>query len=269
MPDHQHMPDTNRLSIVAAAILLAYSLTPFVNVQKTELTLRLPFIILNYTLDINTLVSLFVAAMAGVGSVWLLKGHPHCQGNPFRHSILPALTAWTIGIPLSNMVIGPQWWAVFGMGGIFLILVLIAEYISTDFNDVRHPLAAIGITALAFAFFLMLTISMRSAGMRLYLLLPALVVILLAVVMRSLYLRLDARWCWHWGFGITLIIAQLAIGFQYLPIRPLSYGLFLLGPAYALTSLAGSIEKNLAFRTAVVEPALILTITVLLGLLMG
>ena len=266
MDEHQHFPEVNHLSVITAAILLAYALTPFVNIQQNDIIFRLPFIVLYYTITFSTLVSFFVAALAGVGSIWLVKGHPHFTGNPLRHSVLPALTAWVIGVPLSNMAIGPQWWAVFGLGGLFLIFVFIAEYISADFSDVRHALATIGLTALAFAFFLILAISLRQSGMRLYLLLPALLVPLLVIVLRTLYLRLDGRWCWPWGIGISLLIAQLAIGLQYWPVSPLSYGLILLGPAYALTSVAGSLEEGRPWRSSMAEPVAMLVITWFLAL---
>lgn len=261
MDEHQHFPELNHLSVITAAILLAYALVPLVTIQESEITVRLPFAVFYYTLSFSTLVSLFAAALAGVGSVWLVNSHPHPAGNPLRHSVLPALTAWVLGVPLSNMEPGAQWWAVFGLGGLLLILVFIAEYIVADFSDVRHALATIGLTALAFAFFLILTISMRASGMRLYLLLPGLLLPLFPTILRTLYLRLNGRWCWAWAIGISLIIAQLAIGLQYWPVSPLAYGLILLGPAYAITSIAGSLEEGRPWRTLLIEPVVMLAIT--------
>ncbi len=268
MEEHQHLPDLDRLSVIIAAILLAYALTPFVSIQENDIVIRLPFIVFYFTLSFSTIVSIFVAALAGAGSAWMLNTHPHFSGNPIRHSVLPALIAWVIGIPLGNMALGIQWWAVFGLGGLLLILVFIAEYIAADFSDVRHALATIGLTALAFAFFLILTISLRASGMRLYLLLPALLVPLIATVLRTLYLRLNGRWCWAWAVGISLVIAQLAIGLQYWPVSPLSYGLILLGPAYALTSVAGSLEEGRSWSSLWIEPVVLLSLTWILAVVL-
>lgn len=267
MDEHQHVPDINQLSILSASILLAYALTPFVKLQESEFIIRLPFVVFYYSLSFNTIVSIFVAAMAAVGAIWLVKKHPHFRGNPLRHSPLPALTAWVIGVPLSNLALSPQWWGVFSLGGILLLLVFIAEYIVADFSDVRHSLATIGLSALAFAFFLILTISGRALGLRLYLLLPIIVLTVLLVVVRTLYLRLNGKWFWAWGIGIALVIAQLAIGLQYWPVSPLSYGLILLGPAYALTNIASAIEEGRSFPGFLLEPVGMLAIIWILAIL--
>ncbi len=135
MDEHQHLPDTNQLSILAATIMLAYALTPFVRIPETNLVLRLPFAVFVYQLSFNTIVSVLTALLAAVGADWLLRSHPHREGaNLWLHVLLPALTAWAIGVPLSSLAIGPQWWAVFAMGGVLLVLVFIAEYIVVDFQ---------------------------------------------------------------------------------------------------------------------------------------
>ena len=136
MDEHLHLPDTNQLSILSATIMLAYALTPFVRLPETNLVLRLPFAVFEFTLSFNTIVSVLTALLAAVGTDWLLRSHPHREGaSLWQHVLLPALTAWTIGVPLSTLTIGPQWWAVFAMGGVLLVLVFIAEYIVVDFQD--------------------------------------------------------------------------------------------------------------------------------------
>jgi hypothetical protein len=85
---------------------------------------------------------------------------------------------------------GVLWWAVFAIGGGLLILVLIAEYIVIDPSDVRHTLAAAGLTALSFTLYLILAIVLRSAGLRLFWMLPALMLAAGLVSLRTLHLRL-------------------------------------------------------------------------------
>jgi len=67
--------------------------------------------------------------------------------------------------------------------------------------------------------------------------------------------------------GDSLVIGQIGMGLHYWPISPLAYGLILLGPAYALTSLAGSIEENRSWRTLWIEPAVMLAVLWVLALI--
>jgi hypothetical protein len=259
MDEHNHLPDIDQLSVLAATILLAYALTPFVQIPETNLVLRLPFAVFSYPLNFGTLVSILTAALAAVGADWLLRSHPHL-GNSLHwaHLLLPALTAWAIGVPLGTLKISPEWWAVFAMGGSLLVWVFIAEYIVVDFQDSRHGPATIGLTALSFALYLILAITVRSAGLRLYLLLPALVIPLAMVCLRTLYLRIGGGLHLAWTFGIMAVTAQVVIGLQYWPLPPLPYGLILTGLAYALTSIAGSIEDGRTWPALLIEPGIVM-----------
>jgi hypothetical protein len=259
MDEHLHLPDTNQLSVLAATIMLAYALTPFVRLPETNLVLQLPFAVFEFTLSFNTIVSVLTALLAAVGTDWLLRSHPHQEGaNLWLHVLLPALTAWAIGVPLSTLTIGPQWWAVFAMGGVLLVLVFIAEYIVVDFQDSRHGLATIGLTALSFALYLILAIAARTGSLRLYLLLPLLVGPLALVCLRTMYLRAGSGWFFTWAFGIAAVTGEVVIGLQYLPLSPLAYGLILTGLAYALTSVAGSIEEGRPWPNLLIEPAFVM-----------
>jgi hypothetical protein len=62
------------------------------------------------------------------------------------------------------------------------------------------------------------------------------------------------RWEFIWAGGIALISAQLASALHYWPISPIQFGLALLGPLYALTSLAGSLGEESPLRRAALEP---------------
>lgn len=264
------LPDANRLSVLASTILLAYAVSPYINLPETELALNLPGAVFSYQLNVSTLVSLLVAMLAGVGTDWLLRGHPAVrETRTFPHWLLPALTAWVIGVTLGTIDISPQWWAVFGFGGMLLILVFVAEYIVFDLSDARHVPAIAGLTAISFALFLILAIAVRAAGLRLYLLLPALVIPFGLVSLRTLYLRLGGRWCFAWAFAIAAIVGQIATGLHYWPLKPLAYSLIILGPAYALTSAVGSIEEGRSWRNLWIEPVVMLVIMWALAWILG
>jgi Protein of unknown function (DUF5656) len=268
MEENRNLPDVNQLSILSSTILLAYALTPFVKVPIRTLNLQLSVVKFSFHLDFTTLVSLLVAALAAVGTEWLLRSHPVAKSQRMvQHWILPALTAWVIGVPLHTLAVGLQWWVVFALGGVLMVLVFIAEYIVVDLSDLLYAPASMVLTALSFALFLFLAIAVWQANLRLYLLLPALVVPVALVSLRTLYLRLGGKWCFAWAVGIAVVIGQMTIGMHYLYPRPLAFGLFLLGPAYALTSLAAALEEGTPTYNYWMEPSVMLGVIWGLGFL--
>jgi hypothetical protein len=252
------LPDINHLSILAAVILLTYALTPFVNIPVSQLSFRVVGIIFEFQINYNTFVSILAAAISAVGAYWLVQTHSRSKsGSNIQHIILPALTAWVIGLPLRPIRFSPQWWVVFALGGALLILVYIAEYIVVDFANEWHAIAAGVLKVISFALYLLLAIALRAAQLRLYLLLPALVIPLALVALRTLYLQ-AGKWMGAWAAGIAIITGQFAIGFQYLPLTPLSFGLLLLGPAYALTDIALSYQDRETWKGIWVGPLIIM-----------
>jgi hypothetical protein len=267
MVEERHiLPDINRLSVLTATIMLAYALTRYVNIEPANLGLNFLGIFLSFQIDFKTIVSVLVAALAATGSDWLLRDHPALFGkaggwrSTLQHWILPALTAWVIGVPLGNLSTSPEWWIVFGMGGVLLVLVFIAEYSVADVADIRHPAATVGLTALSFSLYLILAIAVRSASFRLYLMLPALALAVWLVSLRTLYLRLSGKWLFAWASVIAVVAGQIAMALHYWPVSPIRFGLILLGPSYALTSVVGGLEEGRPVRSWLVEPVVMLSL---------
>jgi len=261
--ESRNFPDRERLSILAAMILLAYALASFLDIPGRELSVQLPGLYLEFQFNTRTLIAILVAGLTATGADWMLRDHP-ALGNKktIQHWFLPALTALVIGLPLSQMPLGPLWWVGFFVAGIILMLVLIAEYIVVDPSDVRHAPATMMLTAISFALFLALAVALRSADLRLFLILPALALAGGLVCLRTLNLRLLGKWAFIPSVITALFIGQLTAAFHYWPISPVSYGLILLGPAYAITSLFSSLLEGETFRQAIVEPAIVLIIIV-------
>jgi hypothetical protein len=140
------------------------------------------------------------------------------------------------------------------------MLVLIAEYIAVDAKDLRYPGASAGLTAVSFALFLLLVIAMRSANLRLFFILPAITFSFALVCLRTLHLRLQGKWLIAQTIALTLIVGQASAGLHYWPLSPIAYGLAVLGPAYALTSLVGALAEGERFRKAMIEPIIVLVI---------
>ncbi|MBN2256652.1 MAG: hypothetical protein JW704_02360 [Anaerolineaceae bacterium] len=266
-------PEPDRLSILMAAILLAYTLARFINLPPLVLDLSLFGIELPLKVNFQTLVALVVAIMAASGSIWLISDHPVFKGitigwrNTLQIWLLPALTAFLLSVPLNFVASSPAWWAVFLVGACLLVLVFIAEYAVVDVSDVRHPASTGLLIALSFALFLIMAIAIRAASLRLYLMVPAVVFTSGLVSLHALYLRLEGRWMTWWAIGIALMVGQIAIGLYYWPLTATRFGLVLLGLGYALTGLAAAIEDRLPLRQALIEPLSVLGATWVIALL--
>ena len=141
-----------------------------------------------------------------------------------------------------------------------IILVLLAEYVVVDPQDDRRGPAAAGLTVLSFTLFLVMATALRYANLRLYLLLPAVGLASGLVSLRAMRLRQPGNWPWLQAGLATLGVIQLAAGLHYWPLTPVSFGLALLGPAYALTSLLGNLAEGEPPRQAAIEPAVVLAI---------
>jgi hypothetical protein len=311
--EHHYLPDTDRLSVLSASILLAYALLPFIQFPERSLVMHILGVVFIFKVDFSTVIAIISSGLAAAGVSWLLLDHPRLKRSAdlrlveaggalaanltggmqssvsvraiddesriqarnlpasqsprfryirsmFQHWLLPALTAWVIGVPLNSLAVGMQWWAVFAFGGLLLVLVLVGEYIAVDPNDTLYGPATIGLTAFSYALLLILTITLVAAGARLYILLPALAGAIFLVTLRNLYLRLAERWCFSWAIGISLVIGQVAMALHYWPLSPLRFGLFILGLAYALASAAGSIEEGRRGSALWVEPVVMLIV---------
>ncbi len=254
-----YLPDPNQVGVLTAAVLLTYALTRLGRAPGFTLTLQLPGFYFAYALTLGSAMTLMAAGLTASGMDWLLRSHPTSEGRrTIEHWLLPASTAFIIGVLLDALPPGSLWWAGFVVGAVILISVLVAEYVAVDPGAPLYSLASAGLTALSYAIFLLFVIALRIAGARLFLVMPAIFFAAGLVTLRTLHLRLSGRWEFPWAFGIGLVSAQLAAGLHYWPLSSLQFGLILLGPLYALTALAYSLGEDVPLRNALTEPILIL-----------
>lgn len=254
-----YLPETNRVGVLAAAVLLTYALTRLASAPAFTVSIQLPGFYLSYPFTLGTAMTVMAAGLTASGMIWLLHSHPALGGqHSLEHWLLPALTAFIIGVLLDSLPGGAVWWAAFAVGSVILIAVIVAEYVAVDPGAPTYALASAGLIALSYTLFLLFVIALRLSGVRLFLDVPAIFLAAGLVALRALHLRLSGRWEFPWGIGIGLISAQLAAGLHYWPISPLQAGLVLLGPLYALTALAYNLSQEVPARSALTEPGIIL-----------
>ncbi len=258
----RELPDANRVSVLTAAVLLTYALTRLAGTPGFTLSLQLPGFYFSFPLNLGTAMTLMAAGLTASGMNWLLRGHPGLIGQrTIEHWLLPTLTAFVIGILLSILPGGPVWWVGYAVGAGILVAIFLAEYIAVDPGAPNYALASAGLTALSYALFLILAIAIRTAAVRLFLVIPTVFLAAGLVSLRTSHMRFSGRWEFPWSIIIGLICAQLAGGLHYWPLSPLQFGLFLLGPLYALTALANNLAEDTPLRRAATEPGVILGLT--------
>lgn len=261
MPENRYLPDSARVSILTATVLLAFALTRLVSAPPYELTILLAGLYVSLSFNLNTLIVLLAAGITAAGMDWLLRTHPSLEkGETREHWLLPTLTVLVIGVALYTLPPTAIWWLEFGLGAAILLVVFYAEFVAVDPTDSRYPFATAILTVLAFVIFLILAVALKASNARLFLVAPALFLGGGLVALRTLHLRLNERWESSWAIGIAVVTVQLGAALYYMPLTPVRFGLGLLGPVYALTSLAVSLVEGHPLRQAIFEPAIMLTL---------
>ena len=241
----RNLPNQERLSIVIATILLAYALAKIVNVPTRIIHFELIGVIIPISLNFNSWITLAVSSMTASGVDWLLRDHPHLENKPtLPHLLLPALSAWILSIILNNLPNNPMWWIVFTTGGAVLLMVILAEYIALDENDLHQPIAAASLNALSYATFLALAVSLRNSDLRLIVILPSLAIASGVMSLRIIQLHNPDHQIIPKSLLCLIIVSQLAAALHYLPFTPLSFGLFLLGTLYATTNFISNLSPD-------------------------
>lgn len=269
MAERFAQPDTRRLSILTATILLVYALSQFIRQPAGQLPIQLPGFFVQINLNVRNLVWIGVAVLAGAGMNWLLADHPRLNSiDRVQHWLIPGLTAWVIGVPLFTLPVGPIWWVIFAFGGLLLSMVFIAEYYVLDPSGTRTGPAMVGLISLSYALFLILAAGIHFSGARLYLVVPAISISAGLVALRALYLRSAGKWMVGWAVAVALTCGQIIIGLHYLPLSSTQTGLIMAGILYAAVSVADRASHRPFTSTDLIEPGLAIVITALMSFIL-
>jgi hypothetical protein len=257
--NRSYLPSVNRLGMLIASVLLTFALTRLIQSPQFTLTITLPGFYFAYPLTLGTAMTILAAALTATGMDWLTRDHPALgTKRNIEHLMLPTLTTFVVGAPLALLPNGTAWWVGFAFSAILLIGVFLAEYITIDASAPPYALARAGLTALAYALFLILATSLRFSGARMFLLIPVVFIVAALISLRILHLDGTDRWDFPWAIGIAFVCAQIGAGLHYWPLTPIQFGLALMGPFYALTMLSANLTENIPLRRAALGPAIII-----------
>lgn len=261
------LPDLNRLSIIVAGILLAYTLTNFISIPDQDLSFTLFQVFFNFRINFTTIVSLLVAGLTASGTAWLIDEH-WVQADPLNsiiHWLLPSLTALVLMLAINQLAFGPVWWIAAGISGAGILLVLTAEYVVLDPDNLFYAPAEIVITAISVVLFLLLAVSLHNAETRLFYRVPVLSTAALMVFLRILHLRRNGIWAFNLGAAAFVLIGELAAGYHYLPLGSIGFGVALTGPLFALIEICSDAPTSLASGKlkTLIWPAVILLLSLI------
>jgi hypothetical protein len=257
---HSYLPNADQLGILLASVLLTYALTHIIQSPRLTLTVTLPGFYFAYPLTLGTGLTILAAILTASGMSWLTRTHPALGDKPnIEHLLIPTLTTFVLGGMLEGLNSGTAWWIAFVFGSFVLTGVFLAEYITIDLSAPAYAISRAGLTALAYALFLILAASMRFSGARMFLTVPIIFMVSGLTSLRILHLDSVDKWDFPWAVGIGIICAQISAGLHYWPLTPIQYGLALTGPLYALTMLSANLTtENIPLRRAMVNPVIIL-----------
>ncbi len=257
LEDRSHLPSADRIGVLTASVLLTFALTKLIQSPQFTLTVTLPGFYFAYPITLGSIMTIFAAALTTAGMDWLTRENPALgKKSNIEHLMLPTLTTFVIGAPLA-LLTDSAWWIGFAFGALVLVIVFQAEYITVNPSAPSYGFARAGLTALAYALFLILVTSLRFSGMRMFLLIPIIFIAAALIALRILHLDGTDRWDFPWAIGIGLVCAQIGAGLHYWPLTPTQFGLALTGPLYALTMLSASLTENIPLRRAALGPAVI------------
>lgn len=262
MSETRYLPDANRVGVLTAAVLLTFALTRLIQTSGFTLELQLQGFYIAYPLSLGTVMVIMAAGLTATGMDWLLRSHPSLgETRTVEHWLLPTLATFVIGIPLTILPPGNIWWVGFGISGLLLVLIFLAEYIVVEPSAPNYAIASAGIAALSYAVYLILTVALRFSSVRLFLLAPAVFIAAGLVSLRTLHLRVSRKWELNWALGIALVCTQIGAGLHYWPVSPVQFGLALLGPLYALSTLTSNLLEGVPLRRAMIEPLIALVLS--------
>jgi hypothetical protein len=258
MNEQRYLPNADRVGMLTSTVLLAFALSRLIQAPEFNVEIQLPGFFFLLPLNLTAAMSVLTAGLTATGMDWLLREHPSLRGRPtYQWWLLPTLTTFVIGVPLSILPTGAAWWMSFLIAGVFLFFVFVAEYIVVDPGAPYYAISMAGLTAISYTLFLVLSVALRYGTIRLYILAPGLFLAAALASLRILHLR-SGQWEYAWSLGIAFVCVQIAAGLHYWPLSPLQFGLMLTGLLYSLTTLAVNLGEDLPARRALIEPVLIM-----------
>ena len=248
-------PDRDRLSVLTALVLLAYTLLRIVVLPTLTAEFSLLGLLIRLELNTRMVLLSLSAALTVAGADWLIRAHPWYQPNQptIEHWVVPGLAALGAGAILARIPEGPGWWLGLVLAASLLIAVLATEFIVLDPDDPRYDGASVGLTALSYLLLVGALFATWATGLRATFAIPLVLAACTAVAWRLLRLQQPQSPVLTHAALIGIATSEIAWALHYWPIPPLRVSLLLglgvyLGAGLALAHLRREMNRATALE---------------------
>lgn len=251
-------PDLDQLSVMAALVLLSYTLARLVVLPSIGAEITILGLLVRLEINTHLVMLALAAALTTAGAAWLLGSHPNAssQRSTAEHWVIPGLAALGVGAILSRIPLGLGLAIGLALAAGLLIAVLVAEFIVFDPTDPRYDVASLGLRSLAYLLLIGVIFAVQATDIRAAFAIPIVMTCSCAVAWRLLRLGVPQSSVWPYALLIGFITTQLAWGLHYWPTSPLQQALILglvtyLGEGFLLAHLQEGITAARALELAV------------------
>lgn len=254
MPSALPYPDRNRLSALAALVLLAIALVRIVSLPELEAQVRAFGIVVELKLSADLVLVGLASAVTVTGADGLVRSHPLLAGAPRRydHLVLPGLATLSAGVVLTGIGEGAGLWLGLTAAAALLLAILVAEFVAVDPEDPRAEAAALGLRALGVAFLAISLVGILGTNTRAVFAVPSAFIAGSAVAWRTLRLETRPVRAVLYALLVGAVIAELAWALHYWPVEPLQAAVILAAAGY---SILGTVEAHAAGKLSPLRAA--------------
>ena len=256
------MPDRDKLSVSVSLILVGLALSRFVELPEGRRLVSLSFTVLGspLTLELSRswLMAPLLAGLACAGTDSILRSHPLPQGSTFAFWILPGLTTLLATVLLPRAPAWPYWLGGLALTGLFLSLIIVAEYRTVDPADPRYNLARLGLNVAAYLIALVLFALIYRIKARALLSATATAAgsgLLALELLRDT--RQSPRRTGLYALIVGLVMGEVIWALNYWRMRSLTAGMSLLLTFYVLTGLSQQAVLGRLSRRVLLEFGLV------------
>lgn len=253
------MPDRDRMSSVAALVLLSYMLMQLIELPTLSTSFAVFGVLIELKLSTRLVMLTLAAGLAAAGSDWIVRSHPLLKTrSSAAHAILPGLAAFEAGAILDRIERGPALWVALALTAILLMAVMAAEFLTCDRDDRRFDPASMGLRTLAFLLLVGALFALQAADLRAIFNVPATMLISFGVVWRLLQLMgAPGRKALPMAAFAAWISAQIAWALHYWPLTPLRTALLLGLSVYLSNAFLEALLRGELARARWIEMAVV------------
>ncbi len=242
-------PDRDRLSILVALVLLAYSLIRIVALPSAVIQYSVFGLLVRFEINTSTVMIGLAALLTVSGADWVIRSHPAVQAGRagVEHWVLPGIASLGIGAIVVRLPAGVVLAGGLVAAAILFAMVIIAEFISADRADPRFPLVSLGLRILSYILLGGTLFAILATGERAIFAVPMVMLAAVGVSWRLLRLGHLSQTMRGYALLIGGVIAQIGWALHYWPLSPIKGALILTMSTYlGIEFIEGHLDEGVS-----------------------